>query len=663
MKKFYCYILFIFIILPVISVAQNREMANIIATADKEFSGKNYYGAARLYKDALSYDGRMYNIVWSLAEALRMDNDYVDAAIYYRILVDKVPAKYPEAIFYYAMMLKANEDYIRAQYFFNRYINFTKKDEDKILTSRAQKEIFDCEIAWKMYNTPNGYIVEQCDTNINSVYSDFSPGYTKNSVLLFSSIKPLIDSVKYYESKIYFSDFNVPSAKAKLFDTIINKLGYDISNPNLNSAGNKIYFTISDVYNEGNTYIYSSDYINGKWTKPGKLPEKINISGYNSTHPFLVEREKENDILLWSSDRPDGEGGFDIYFCEVLSGNEYGRIINIGRPEVKNELFANFYDTTSVINTTGNEITPYYNTEDSVLYFSSDWHQNMGGYDIFYIKGDFKDWGTVNNIGYPLNSAQNDFYYKIYPEEQIAFLTSNRKAALALSHQSCCNDIFYHTVKEDIDQEEIEQQRITNIITRTKLLVPIVLYFHNDYPNPNSWDTLTTINYSDIYYEYLNMQDNYRKIYSKGLSKKGRLDAIDSIDYYFSYNVQENYNKLLEFSSLMKNLLESGQKVIVTIKGYTSPLNTVEYNNNLAKRRISSLVNFFDQYENGILRQYQQTGLLTYEFVAFGKTLADANVSDDPNDPRNSVYSPAAARERRIEIIAVSIEKIEENPE
>jgi len=113
----------------------------------------------------------------------------------------------------------------------------------------------------------------------------------------------------------------------------------------------------------------------------------------------------------------------------------------------------------------------------------------------------------------------------------------------------------------------------------------------------------------------------------------------------------------------MKELLLSGQKIVVTIKGYTSPLNTVEYNNNLAKRRISSLVNYFYEWENGFFREYIESGMIEYEFVAFGKTLSDGKVSDDPNDPRNSIYSPAASRERRIEIIAVSVEEIEQNTE
>lgn len=659
MKKSLVYILIL--LASCQTFAQDKEIANLIASADNAFKAKNYYGAAKLYEEALKYNQRMFDIVWSTAEAYRLDNDYVRAAFHYRYLTDRVPEKYPDAMFYYASMLKANEDFIRAQYFYQKYLEINGLDSLYIFVVKARNEILNCEFAWKMFNKPNGYKVIQCDSSVNSVFSDFSTGFMSDSLLCYASIKPLNDTLKDYKSRIYVTNFfDQSETTSVLFDEKINLPGFDISNPHFNKDRNKMYFTISDFFKGGNTYIYSSDLIDDNWTDPVKLPDFINKPGYNSTHPFLTEREGKTSVFLWSSDRPEGEGGYDLYFCEILPDNTWGYARNLGRPIFDDTRYLKFFDTTSVINTPGNEITPYYNINDSILYFSSDWHQSMGGYDIFKVKGNFRVWDTIYNMGYPINSAQNDFYYKIYPEQYVAFLSSNRKSAFAESHQSCCNDLFYHDIEKIITEEVIVVQRVEILTERTKLLVPIALYFHNDQPKPNSWDTVTELNYSTTYFDYMNLQESYRKNYSKGLGKTDKIIAIDSVDSYFSYYVQENYNKLLEFTSLMKELLAEGQKVNVTIKGYTSPLNTVEYNNNLAKRRISSLVNYFAEYENGIFIPYIESGMITYEFVAFGKTLSDGKVSDDPNDPRNSIYSPAASRERRIEIIAVSVEKIEQ---
>jgi hypothetical protein len=665
MNKIAASILFLFLIgLPVHLLCQDKEISNLIASADKAFKEKNYFGAAKLYEEALQYNQRMYDIVLNAADAYRLDNDYIKAAVHYRYLADKVPDKYPDAIFFYASMIKANEEFVRAQYFFQKYLDINGLDSLNHFVMRARNEIVNCEMAWKMFNRPNGYNVVQCDSVINSIYSDFSTGFASDSVLYFASIKPLVDSIKDFKSRLYkLNFFNNDNNQAVLVDETINLPGFDISNPHFNNAKDKVYFTISDYYKGGHTFIYSSDFVDGVWSEPIKLPDFINKPGCNSTHPYLAERAEKTNVFLWSSDRSEGEGGYDLYYCEILPDNSWGYARNLGRPIFDDTRFLDFFDTTSVVNTPGNEITPFYNPDDSVLYFSSDWHQNMGGYDIFKVKGNFRVWDTIINMGYPLNSAQNDFYYKIYPEQYVAFLSSNRKSAFAQSHQSCCNDIYYHDIEKIITEEVIEVQRIEILTERTKLLVPIALYFHNDQPGPNSMDTVTELNYSTTFVDYMKLQEDYRKNYSKGLPKNDKLVAIDSVDYYFSYYVQDNYNKLLEFTSLMKELLAEGQRIVITIKGYTSPLNTVEYNNNLAKRRIASLVNYFAEYESGVFLPYIELGMITYEFVAFGKTLSDGKVSDDPNDPRNSIYSPAASRERRIEIIAVSVESVEQSVE
>lgn len=642
-------------------MAQNRDVNNLVFSGDNAVKQKNFYGAAKLYEEALKQDSKMYDVVWKTAEAYRMDNDYANALVHYKTLVDKAEDKYPNATYHYAQMLKSNEDFMRAQYFFKRFITLSKKDGfkgDKTNAEQAEQEILNCEYAWKQQNHPQAVEIKHADDGMNSVYSDFGASLSSGKVL-FSSIRPENDSVKTYTSKIYSTEVdnfaNVTSVDLDVLSPA------DISNPYISNDGKKMYFSITDDFANGNTYIYMCTRNGDGWSEPQKLPDKINTPGYNSTQPYLVEYGSRPDILLWSSNRPGGEGGYDIYSCEILPDGSFGSVKNIGRPIIEDKRFAEFTDTVSMINTPGDEITPFYNLIDSTLYFSSNHYKTIGAFDIFATKGNFRIWSEIQNLGYPINSAQNDIYYKIYPEEGIAFLTSNRKGALAQTHQSCCNDIFYYNIEKFVSEEErlaMETEiRIATLTQRTKLLVPISLYFHNDIPNPNSWDTVTTQNYSDTYFSYMQMQEKYRREFSKGLDRTRREQATDSIDVFFSNMVEENYNRLIEFTKMMKELLESGQKIAITIKGFTSPLNTVEYNNNLAKRRISSLVNYFNEYENGVLRQYIENGQIEYKFVAFGKTMAAANVSDDRSDQRNSVYNPAAARERRIEIIAVEIER------
>lgn len=655
------YILIIIIISACFSVhsQSGRELSNIIATADREFERHNYFGAAKLYERALESNRRMYDIVWKAAEAYRLDNDYIKAANYYKILVDNVANDYPDAVFYLAKMEKSNEEYVRAQYYFNLYYqNHKDKKEENEKVIRAKQEVRYCEYAWRMLRNPVGVTIKTFEGKINTINSEFAPFILGDSILYFSSIRPETDNPEVYRSKIYYSYIQDGMfSDEQALDSVINRPGYDVANPFLAADGRTIYFSAMKIDYQSESHIYRSyfDTVDNIWTSPELLPESINIPGYNSIHPSVANLGDNTYLLVWSSNRPGGEGGYDIWFSPLFEDGSFGIVRNVGRPIFSDLRFREFYDTTSVINTGGNEITPFYNHYDSTLYFSSDRMMGMGGYDIFGVKGNFQKWDTVINLGYPINTAQNDFYYKIFNEAGFAFLTSNRKGSPALRHHSCCNALYYYEIEKIAEEEEIVEERIEFITEQTKLLVPIELYFDNDRPVPRSWDTVTDLTYSETFYAYLSRLEEFRVGYSRGLSRSERQTAIDSINMFFADLVEKNYYKLLEFTKLTQELLKEGQTIEITIKGFTSPLNVAEYNINLSKRRIASLVNYFYEFDDGFFIEYIESGQMSFEFVAYGETLADASVSADPTDLRSSVFSPAASRERRIEIIAVSI--------
>jgi hypothetical protein len=266
------------------------------------------------------------------------------------------------------------------------------------------------------------------------------------------------------------------------------------------------------------------------------------------------------------------------------------------------------------------------------------------------------DTAKIENMGFPVNSPQNDLYYRIDHSGRLAFLTSNRDEALAEKHLSCCNDIFTYDIPEIIipkTEEEIIQEQIVILTKTAEELIPITLYFHNDRPGPASWDTVTDINYEQSFNDYMARETEYIRNFSSGLKGEAAYAAQDSIELFFDEYVNGEFQKLRKFMLLMEELLTKNQNVLVTIKGYTSPLNTPEYNLNLAKRRISSLKNYLTEYKGGSLMKFIDQGLLTIETMPYGDTQVPEGVSDDPNDRRNSVYNPLAARERRIQVIAV----------
>ena len=164
------------------------------------------------------------------------------------------------------------------------------------------------------------------------------------------------------------------------------------------------------------------------------------------------------------------------------------------------------------------------------------------------------------------------------------------------------------------------------------------------------------------------MLAKYKEEYSLGLSGDKSAEAKEDIESFFIEYVDQGVKDLEVFRDLLLEELDRGAKITITVKGFASPLAKTDYNVNLTKRRIASLVNYMRAYENGVFAKYlngtaENGGKVLFSEVPFGEYTANQLTSDNPNDVQNSVYSRAAAIERKIEIQSVSyMEDQEEFP-
>ena len=123
------------------------------------------------------------------------------------------------------------------------------------------------------------------------------------------------------------------------------------------------------------------------------------------------------------------------------------------------------------------------------------------------------------------------------------------------------------------------------------------------------------------------------------------------INDFFDLEVKGEYARMNAFFKAILGLLEAGISLEVQIKGYTSPRSYEGYNVQLAHRRITSVRKQFFIYENGIFIKFFQKGLLTVTELPLGESTAPKGISDAFNDPKNSIYSVEASKERRAEIV------------
>ncbi len=156
--------------------------------------------------------------------------------------------------------------------------------------------------------------------------------------------------------------------------------------------GKQFYF--SSCQKDTGCRLFESQFIEGEWSAPKPLNERINYPGSSNRHPAI---SLSGDTLFFSSNRPGGKGGVDIWMSIKVSNSDWSPAINLGE----------------TINTSADEITPYYSSRYEALLFASNGHAGYGGYDIFLAKGNSFYAPGIYNLGRPYNSPLDDTYFAL----------------------------------------------------------------------------------------------------------------------------------------------------------------------------------------------------------------------------------------------------------
>jgi hypothetical protein len=640
--------------LPDFSFAQSIK--KYLKEANRKFTEGDFVNAQLNYKQVLLIDSSMLSVQYNYAESCRNILFFDEAEHWYESVFKKDKgAKFPEAPFWLAYVKQGEGKYKDAKKLYDKYAKKYKK-KNTWYVQKANQEIISCDFALLGMVSHSDLNIIHLDSNVNSVNAEFGAYDLDDSLLYFTSLRG--DKTHAVDkngrplafARIYLSRLENEKQKlAELLDTLYNTGSIHNGNTCFSPDKSRFYFTRCANINltEVHCEIYVREYREGHWQKAARLGGDINVTGYTSTQPNSALVDSLGEVLFFASDRPGGAGKMDIWAANIGKEGNSARAYNLGKN----------------INSIDNEITPFYNTRHNTLFFSSDWYPGFGGFDIFRSFRKDGAFSPPENMGYPINSPQNDLYYSLSTKGKKAYITSNRIGSFFLKHATCCNDIWTYGIAEHDSVYPPKPVDSTNIrINEMKLLVPLTLYFHNDEPDARTKAITTQRNYRKTFDDYYPMKDKYKKEFSNGLVAAKAEPAIAAVDDFFEDSVAAGMRDLDKFAELLVKILKEGEQVQITMKGYCSPLASTDYNVNLAKRRISSLRNYFNEYGNGIFRQYMnqpdtlasKSGKLEFFEEDIGELKARPNVSDDYYDTRNSIYNPNAAAERKIQIIAFS---------
>ncbi len=483
--------------------------------------------------------------------------------------------------------------------------------------------------------------IEPLPHNINTNFSEYCGVLLPDSTFLFTSMRNDANNDRehffetnwycyIYSSKIVDKENNLRFSTSVALPQGINNHNFFNSNFSVNKKGDRMFFSRCVRQGEGDLYcsLWQSTKHNGKWSKPEKLPENINVPEYSSLQPNFVEYS-DYQVLYFVSNRPGGYGGCDIWYS-IEKDDEFQPAINVG----------------PVVNTEGNEVTPFYDKDSRTLFFSCDERKGYGDYDIWSANGALSSWKTPLILEKPFNSEYNDIYFTLNPDRESAIISSNRLYDNMIE-DTCCNDLYYVKWKK-IEKETVEEEPSISIREKIASVLPIALYFQNDSPDPRSLSDTTNSSYLELYNSYVSDIQKYIKKSGEGLEGDEQRAAMYAVSAFMRDSVQSSYNRLLLLTKYLNEAVENGDTVALKIQGFASPLHNDQYNKHLSNRRIVSLLNFLKECEGGKLAPYltgQKRGI-DIEVRPEGAV----QHSFESDEVRETVFGLRAAKDRKIVI-------------
>jgi hypothetical protein len=233
-------------------------------------------------------------------------------------------------------------------------------------------------------------------------------------------------------------------------------------------------------------------------------------------------------------------------------------------------------------------------------------------------------------------------------------LDYNRRYRIVASKEKFSSDTVDFNVPQLTNKpfETIRQELNIHSLDLEKYL-PIRLYYDNDEPNKRTMATTTDKLYSQTYFGYYPQKDTFIAVYTDNLTGIVKEKAIKDLEIFFEDSLKGEWNRLRFFTEVLFEKLKNGDHVDIELKGFASPRAPSGYNKNLTSRRIFCVMNHFSDFDGALLKKYIDTKQLVVREVPNGEEKSRPNVNDNYFDPRNSVFSPEASKERRVEIIGI----------
>ncbi len=560
--------------------------------------------------------------VLGLINVKKRDNNFKEAEKAFRKVVELCPAYDVYTYYYLGEIYYGQENFELAAAnldLFLKDVDKIKKDEDYNRAIELQKY---SKFYLELTRNPVPFapkVVEGISTAENEYLPILSPD---NQVALFTREKKMdagrnsVVQTTRTKEKFMYSErqpdgkFAEGEEMPEPFNVNDNEGGATLTADN-----NTLYYTVCKYDNVSkylNCDIYYSENIAGEWSPIKSVSNKINLPGSWESQPSI---SADGRTLYFVSDRTGGYGGYDIYRSIRNDSGEWGTPINLG----------------PTINSKGNEKAPFIHPDGKTLYFSSDGWQGLGGYDIFFSKLDeHGNWSKPKNIGYPINSPDDEVGFFVSTDGQQGFFASNKYNgkggwdlySFDLYEGARPEKVLFikGNVKSESSMEPLNAHiELKNIETKKISRIPMDSITGNYVAvAPFNSDYIMTVKKADHVYEskYISKVDTIFKTPAKidiemkpiELNKSYRIN-----DIYFPFNSFDLSDESKVVLDQLLDFLNENQTIQIQIQGHTDNIGNDASNLKLSENRAKSVYSYL--IEKGIAENR-----LTYK--GFGKSMA-----------------------------------------
>ncbi len=367
---------------------------------------EEYSEALPLYQQLLLMDQENANTQYRIGECyLHLQGQETKAIPYLKYAVQFVSDKYsegsfretmapPEALFMLGQAYHINSEFNKA---IRYYLNYREIIDIRRVDALdyVNKQIECCEIARQLMSQPASIEITNLGEMINTGSDNYKPVLSGDgNTIVYMTSAAFYQAL--FESRKVDGEWTVPR-------NITPEVGSDgqFYCTSLSYDGTELYLVLNDLFNPD---IYRSVKEDGQWTKAQPLEAPVNTK-YWESHAFI---SSDGNSLYFTSNRKGGYGQLDIYQSTRVGELQWSEPVNLG----------------PTINTRYNEDTPFLTKDETTLYFSSQGHYCMGGYDIFYASlNPDGEWNFPINMGYPISTTGDDLFYCPYNEGNMALVS------------------------------------------------------------------------------------------------------------------------------------------------------------------------------------------------------------------------------------------------